>query len=236
MSDASEARLSRPRRRSASQSQLTMKGFSMSPVSACRRLALVATATVAAIAMTTSAAAASQSASGCPAAELSNPFAAWADRADYQLAPDGDVEAGGTSWSLTGGAGAAEGNETFRVGASGDHLFMRLPGSSSAATPRMCIGVESPSYRLFVKRNGGSAASRLVAEVVYDDAAGDEVVVPSGTIYGSGAWAPSQSLPTVVNVLAPQQGNAIDVSLRFTAVGGGVWSVDDVYVDPFFGR
>ena len=208
----------------------------MSPVSACRRLALVACATAAAIAATASPALAAQPASGCPAAELTNPFAAWGDLADYQLAPGGDVEDGGTTLSLTGGADAVEGNESFNVTSSADHLSLRLPGSSSATTARMCIGLESPSYRLFVKRSGGSSASRLVAEVVYDDVNGNEVVVPSGTISADDDWTPSPSLPTVVNVLAPAQGNALDVSFRFTATGGGVWSIDDVYVDPFFGR
>ena len=207
----------------------------MSPVSACRRFALVATATVAAIAVTASPALAGQRPSGCPAAELSNPFAPWGDNADYQMAPGGNVEGGATTWSLSGGAEVVEGNETFYVGDAG-HLSIRLPGSSSATTSRMCIGVESPSYRLFVKRSGGSSSSRLVAEVVYDDADGNKVVVPSGTISGTDAWAPSPSLPTVVNVLAAAQDNAIDVSLRFTAVGGGVWSIDDVYVDPYWGR
>jgi hypothetical protein len=208
----------------------------MSPVSACRRLALVACAAAAAIAGTATPALAAQPASGCPAAELTNPFAPWGDLADYQLAPGGDVEDGGASWSLTGGADAVEGNETFNVTSSADRLSLRLPGSSSATTARMCIGIESPSYRLFVKRSGGSSASRLVAEIVYDDAEGNEVVVPSGTISADDEWMPSPSLPTVVNVLAPAQGNALDMSLRFTAVGGGVWSIDDVYVDPFWGR
>ena len=208
----------------------------MSLVSARRRLALVACTTVAAVAVTASPALAGQPAVGCPAAELTNPFAPWGDLADYHLAPGGDVEDGGKSWSLTGGADAAEGNESFNVTSSADHLSLRLPGSSSATTARMCIGVESPSYRFFVKRSGGSSASRLVTEVVYDDAAGNEVVVPSGKISAGEAWAPSPSLPTVVNVLAPAQGNAIDVSFRFTTEGGGVWSIDDVYVDPFWGR
>jgi len=208
----------------------------MSPVSARSRLAVVAAATVAAIAATASPAMAGQPASGCPAGELSHPFAPWGDLADYQPAPSGDIEDGAASWSLTGGAKVQEGNETFNVTSSADHLSLRLPGSSSAETARMCIGIESPSYRLFVKRNGGSAAGRLVAEVVYDAAAGNEVVVPSGTISATDGWSPSPSLPTVVNTLAPQQGNAIDVSFRFTAVGGGVWSIDDVYVDPYFGR
>jgi hypothetical protein len=196
----------------------------------------VASATVAAVAVTAGPALAAQPARGCPAVALTHPFAAWGDGADYQLAPGGDVEDGAASWSLAGGAGAAEGNETFNVTSSADHVSLRLPGAGSATTARMCIGIESPSYRLFVKRSGGSSASRLVAEVVYDDAAGNAVVVPSGTISGTEAWAPSPSLPTVVNVLAPAQDNAINMSLRFTAVGGGVWSIDDVYVDPYYGR
>ncbi|MBA3747205.1 MAG: hypothetical protein H0W96_06880 [Solirubrobacterales bacterium] len=206
----------------------------MSLVSPCRRLSLAvaAVAVTAAVTVTASPAMASDPAAGCPAAATSNPFAAWGDVADYQLAPGGDIEDGASSWSLTGGAGAVEGSETFAVAGSSDHLSLRLPGVSSATTARMCIDAARPSLRFFAKRLGGSDRGNLLVEVVYDNAAGNEFVATAGSISATEDWAPSASLPTVVSALAAAQGGGIQASIRFTPQGGGIWSVDDVYVDP----
>ena len=200
------------------------------PVSSPLRLSLAVVTTVAAIAGMAGTATASDAVTGCPAAVTSNPFELWGDTADYQLAPAGDIEDGVASWSLTGGARAVEGNETFAVTSSSDHRSLRLPGSASATTARMCIAAEHPSFRFFAKRQGGSAAGRLHVEVVYDDAAGNEVAMSAGEVAPSSQWTPSASLPTMVSEISG--GDAVDVSFRFEAQGGGVWSIDDVYVDP----
>jgi hypothetical protein len=210
----------------------------MSPVLSCRRLAVAGIATLAAVATTAAPAMAGEQAAGCPAAALSNPFSPWADGADYQLAPGGDIEDAGGTWALSGGAEAQEGNETFAVGGSADHLSLSLPEASSATTDRMCIGVEHTSFRFFVRRSGGRASSRLAVEVVVDRANGRERTVTAGVITGSADWAPSPQLPMIVNRLAKHSDNAMDVSLRFQPIGDGpagdaVWSIDDVFVDPY---
>src|ERR1044072_1548692 len=202
----------------------------MSPVSSCRRIAVAGIAT---LATTAAPARAGEQAAGCPAAALSNPFAPWADHADYQLAPGGDIEDSGRSWGLSGGAEAQEGNETFMVGGPGDHRSLRLPGGSSATTDPMCIGVEHTSFRFFVKRSGGSWASRLAVEVIVDRAKGRDLVVSAGAIQGSGDWQPSPQLPMIVNSMAGLD-NAMDVSFRFQPMDrAAAWSIDDVYVDPY---
>lgn len=206
----------------------------MPPVSPCRRLVLVAVAALAAVAATATPALASGAAPGCPAAPTTNPFEPWGDDADYQLAPDGDVEDGAATWSLRGGASVQEGNETFMVASASDHLSLRMPAGSTATTDSMCIGVEHSSFRFFVKRSGGSATfSRLLVEVVVEDTRGRERTLPVGLVSGAGAWAPTSQIPTVVNLLAPLSSNAIDVAFRFRPVGEGTWSIDDVYVDPY---
>jgi hypothetical protein len=201
-------------------------------VSSCRRVTLVIAATVVAIGATAGPALAGGAPAACPSAPVSNPFARWGDLADYSLAPEGDVEST-ASWSLSGGAAAVEGNETFMVTRATDHRSMRLPASGSATTPRMCLGVGHPTFRFFAKRSGGTSISRLIVEVVFDDR-GRELALPVGLIAAPDAdtWAPSVSLPTLADRLAPLLGTAIRMSFRFTPVAGGVWSVDDVYVDP----
>lgn len=207
----------------------------MSSASTCRRLTIAVAATIATVAATAGSALASAPVAGCPAATITNPFTQWGDGADYQLAPGGDVEDSGASWSLSGGAGVAEGNEPFMVTSPTDHLSLRLPAVSTATTRRMCIGAEHDSFRFFAKRTGGTSASRMLVEVVYADASGRQHVTPVGLVQGSGAWAPSPSLPTIANLLAPATTNAIDVAFRFRPQGNGSWSVDDVYVDPMRG-
>ena len=204
----------------------------MSPVSSCRHLAIAIAATLAAAASTAGPALAADAPAGCPAAPSSHPFAPWGDTADYQLAPGGDVEDAGASWSLRGAAAAQEGNETFMVGGPADHLSLRLAGASSATTGPMCIGIEHTSFRFFVKRSGGSALSRLAVDVVVD-VRGRERSLTVGLVSGASRWAPSPQLPMIVNLLAPSNANAIDVSFRFRPYGDAVWSVDDVYVDPW---
>jgi hypothetical protein len=162
---------------------------------------------------------------------LSHPFAPWGDVAEYELAPHGDVEDAAASWSLAGGARSVDGNETFKVTRPSDHVSMSMPAASSATTGRMCIGAAYTTFRFFAKRDGGTASSRLLVEVVIDAGSVSERVLTAGQVSASDAWAPSISLPTVANTLAPA-GGSVDASFRFRPQGAGAWSVDDLYVDP----
>ena len=166
---------------------------------------------------------------GCPVTPTTTPFLQWGDASEYVLAPGGDFEEQGSTWTLDGDARAVEGNEPFQVGAPADHLSLSLPAKGSATTARMCIGVEHRTLRFFAKASRGSGSLRV--EVIY---AGRARTL--GTIGAATAWAPTDVLPTVVNELAPAQGNAIDVAFRFTPRGSASWTIDDVYVDPFRSR
>ena len=166
---------------------------------------------------------------GCPVTPTTTPFAAWGDVSEYVLAPGGDFEEQGSTWTLAGDARAVEGNEPFRVGAPTDHLSLSLPARGSATTAQMCIGVEHRTLRFFAQASRRSGSLRV--EVLY---AGRARTI--GTIDAATAWAPTDVLPTIVNDLAPAQGNAIDVAFRFTPLGSASWTIDDVYVDPFRSR
>jgi hypothetical protein len=202
------------------------------PVSS-RRFTLAVAAAATAFATMAGPAMASGPAGSCPGSALSNPFAQWGDNADYQLAPEGDVESGGATWSTVGGAGAAEGNQTAVVLDPSDHQSMSLPAGSSASMAPMCLGTEHPSFRFFVRRIGGSTISRLLVEVVARDSRGRQWALPSRLVVGSNSWAPSLAMPTRIELLGLLFGETVDVSFRFTPVAGGTWSVDDVYVDPW---
>jgi hypothetical protein len=195
-------------------------------VLSCAAVALAA----AALSTATASASTPVPVAGCPAAPAVHPFTAWQDVADYVLAPDGDLEAGGAPWQLQGGARAVEGNEPFHVRAATDHIALDLPAGSSATTAPMCIGLEHRTMRFF---SVGTTAGELTVEALYTERDGRARSVTLGSVRSRGAWAPTESLPMKVNTLAPSFGNALQVSLRFTPRSSRGFRIDDVFVDPY---
>jgi hypothetical protein len=173
------------------------------------------------------------SAPDCAEESLSQPFLPWADPASYQFAPDGGFEAGGSGWTLSGGAATVAGNESFYVHDAGDTQSLRLPAGSSATSPTVCVGIEHPTIRVFA-RNAGSPFSSVSAEVLFETASGQVLSAPIGVIAGGASWQPSAPMPIVANLLALLPGEHTPVAFRFTAHGGGgSWKLDDLYVDPY---
>jgi hypothetical protein len=193
----------------------------------------LATLAIAAVAgASVPAAAQAAGATGCPDAPTSHPFAPWGDGAPYLLAPNGDLENGGSAWSLGRGAAVVEGNESFRVSSPADHRSLALRAGSSATTASMCIGVEHRTMRFFLKRTAASRKSMLDVDVLYTNAGGRPRSLRIGRIGAGRTWTASPIIALVVNKLAAARDNAMQVSFRFTPRSGGV-AIDGVYVDPY---
>ena len=163
-------------------------------------------------------------------------FKPWGDSHSYVLAPDGGFEAGGAGWSLSGGAATVAGNESFYLNDSGDSRSLSLPAGSSAASPPICMSLDTPIFRLFA-RNTGDPQAGLRVEASYK-LLGLLRTKTLSTVYAGPSWAPSQqmstvlTLSTIVGTLIPSS-----IQIRITPVGsGGQWLVDDLYVDPFARR
>lgn len=172
------------------------------------------------------------SAPSCDVQSVSQPFLPFADFAQYTPAPDGGLEQGGSSWTMSGGAQVVADNESYQAGGDADASSLSLPAGSSATTAPMCVGIEHPDMRFFVKRSGGWLLSSLRVEALYEDAAGNEHSLTIANVGGSSAWRPSPVVPIVVNLLALLPGDHTPVAFRFTPNDNASWSVDDVYVDP----
>jgi hypothetical protein len=171
-------------------------------------------------------------AENCAPEELSQPFLPWADSDQYTLAPDGGLEEGGSTWSLEDGADVISGNESHYVRDAGDSHSLKLPAGSSATSDAMCVGIEHPTIRLFI-RNTGSAFSALKVKVHFVDAAGNAHALPIGFVTGDSDWRPTNRIAIRVNNLV-EPGEYTPVAFEFTPVGsGGSWRIDDVYVDPY---
>lgn len=173
------------------------------------------------------------SAQACTYSGAEAVFSPWEDQRSYVLAPEGGFEGGGSGWQLSGGAAVVEGNESYYLNDAGDTKSLSLPAGSSAVSPAVCMSIDTPSIRL-VARNTGDPSARLRVEATYK-LLGLVRTKTEGTIQAGSAWAPTQSvstvltLSTIVGTLIPSS-----IQIRFTPIdASGRWQVDDIYVDPF---
>jgi len=179
-----------------------------------------------AIAMAVSAAPASAGLGlACPSA-TSTPFAGWKDYANYAFAPDGGFESGGSGWSLSGGARAVSGNESFYVHSNTDKVSLSLPKGASATSPAMCISLLSSKMRFLARGDSGASVK---VQIVYRGLLSSVLgIFDGGTISAAGSWKPSPEIGMLGGTLPLLTAS---VSFRFTAVGGNA-AIDDVYLDP----
>src|SRR5207302_8253622 len=119
-------------------------------------------------------------------------------------------------------------------GSASDSHSLALPPGSSATSPASCTSIYHPTVRLFV-RNTGSSSSRLRVQALYPGLLGGVSTATIGSVSGSSAWAPSQSMTLLLsNLLATLSLSQTVIAFRFTpADSTGHWSIDDVYLDPF---
>jgi hypothetical protein len=157
-------------------------------------------------------------------------FAPLGDDHDYMLIPGGTFEAGTAAWSGFG-AFTTEGNEPFYVTSASDHRSLVLVSGVSVKTPPMCYDAGDPHLRLFVVNHGNPGAG-LQVTVVVRSVLGVLQTLDGGTVYNDGTWQLSDPIRlSVSNLLGAVATDSI--TLKFTAVGlGGVWQIDDAYLDP----
>lgn len=201
----------------------------LNPVSRTHRARFIGVVVVAALAM----AAFAGSAQACSYPGAKQVFSRWGDQQNYVLASDGGFEAGGSGWSLSGGSKVVAGNESYYLNGSADSKSLSLPANSSAASPPVCMAIDTPSFRLMA-RNTGDPTSRLRVEAVYNLLGLVRTKVVSDITAGSD-WAPTRSvstvlgLSTIVGTLIPSS-----IQIRITPLDAkGEWQVDDLYIDPF---
>lgn len=167
-------------------------------------------------------------ASRCSGRVIEQPFAQFGDLADYFLAPDGDLSAGGAGWERRGAEVVAE-NDPFWVHGGDTPAAVWLDSGASATSPPICVTLDDPTMRFFA-RSAGGPSGQLAVDVLYTDADGAPQELRIGTVGADEApeWAPVAPLAIVANT------TEMDVRFRFTAVGAGSeWLIDDVFVDPY---
>lgn len=171
----------------------------------------------------------------CGFGEPSPVFAAWGDEATYTLAPQGDLSAT-DEWTLDKEATVVPSADPF----SGAGQSLELAKGAEAATPAMCVNLDHPTIRFFIKGQGGNEKSRLEVEVLYEDFGGHVKHLKIAKLRAGSEWRPSIIVPMYMNRLALASPDGLTaVAFRFKAQGlqkDETLSISSLYVDPFRNR
>jgi hypothetical protein len=171
----------------------------------------------------------------CGYGDPSYRFAAWGDDASYVLAPQGDLSAT-AGWTLDKEATVVPSADPF----SGAQHSLQFAKGAEAATPAMCVTVDHPTIRFFIRDRGGNEKSQLKVDVLYEDFGGHVKHLTIAKLRAGSEWEPSVIVPMYMNVLALASPSGVTaVAFRFKAEGlqkGETLSISSLYVDPFRSR
>ena len=167
----------------------------------------------------------------CGYGEPSSMFAAWGDDETYVLAPQGDLAAS-DGWTLNKQATVIPSADPF----SGAKNSLQFVKGAQAATPAMCVNLDNPTIRFFVRDLGGNDKSQLKIDVLYEDLDGHVKHLTVARVRAGGEWQPSVILPIYMNILALASPSGVTaVAFRFKAEGlqkDETLSISALYVDP----
>jgi hypothetical protein len=162
-------------------------------------------------------------------------FAPWGDNAMYTLAPQGDLSAT-DGWTLNKQATVAPSADPF----SGARQSLQFAKGAEAATPAMCVNLDNPTIRFFVRDLGGNGKSQLKVDVLYEDFSGHVKHLTIAKLRAGSEWQPSVILPMYMNMLAlASPSDLTAVAFRFKAEGlqkDETLSISSLLVDPFSSR
>jgi hypothetical protein len=167
----------------------------------------------------------------CGHGDASSMFAAWGDDAAYVLAPQGDLAAS-NGWTLNKQATVVPSADPF----SGAQNSLEFVKGAEAATPAMCVNLDNPTIRFFVRDLGGNDKSQLKVDVLYEDIDGHVKHLTVARLRAGSEWQPSVILPICMNILALASPSGVTaVAFRFKAEGlqkDETLSISGLYVDP----
>lgn len=207
-----------------------------------RRLTLMVTTAVCGLAAASAPAHAGalvKSAGSCVPDSISQQFLRWNDPLSYTSVRGGSMEdVLLPGWTLSS-ASVVAGNEPFYIRAKSDARSLHIAPGGSVQTATMCVGVDSITLRFFARSRNGLLAlppSRLKVEVLVETAKGEVLTLPLGVLSPGTTWRPSLPLPVIADLVPLLPGSKTPMAFRFTPSGTSDWWIDDVYVDPRFGR
>jgi len=175
-----------------------------------------------------SALAATSSPASCPGQTFSQTFAAYGDTNEYTLVQGGNFNTASEGWELSKGARIINGSDPN--GSAGG--ILDLPSGAVAVSPPVCVTLEYPTAKVFVRDVNGSEG--VAVGLAY---AGTSRTVASpqnvGQVHGQQtAWTLSNPINVQPQIAGPNEGTR---EARFVFTAGGNTSefqLSGLYVDP----
>lgn len=104
----------------------------------------------------------------------------------------------------------------------------------------MCVNLDNPTIRFFIRDTGGNGKSKLKVDVLYEDFGGKVKHLTIAKLKAGTEWEPSTILPMYFNMLAlASQSGVTAVAFKFKAEGlqkDETLAISGLYVDPFQSR
>ena len=107
------------------------------------------------------------------------------DDASYVLAPQGDLSAT-DGWTLDKQATVVPSADPF----SGAQQSLQFAKGAEAATPAMCVTLDHPTIRFFIRDRGGNEKSQLKVDVLYEDFDGHVKHLTIAKLRAGSEWEP----------------------------------------------
>jgi len=168
----------------------------------------------------------------CDYPQATQAFLPWGDNSYYSLAPDGDFSTSG-EWTLNPQATDVSGADPY----SGAQNSLQLASAGQAVTPAMCVNVNDPTIRFFVRDLNGNGSADVRVGVLFQGRSGAIDDLTIGWVRAGSSWQPSSIVPILVNQLAAASPSGeTAVAFVFTAEGlaqNESIGVSSLYVDPF---
>jgi hypothetical protein len=160
----------------------------------------------------------------CAPEPTSQPFTHLGDYNSYFLAEGGDFE-GTMRWTTSGPAGVqASINPVDANGA----LAAKLSSDGSVSSPPICVDALRPHLRFGALARSGTGVLRV--DAVHENG----TKTPLGRVSADAFrdWATTPMIP-LGDALAIPAGDSRKIRLRISAIAGGDWLIDAVYIDPY---
>ncbi len=179
--------------------------------------------------------AAGPASAACATTPTKKAFSSFGDQRDYSLLPGGGFESGTTSGWALGSSSIVSGNESFLIGQKTDARSLAVPAKSVVVSPKFCVGIEHPTFRIFAKKRSGTWQTVLV-KLRWTDAKGKVNDTTVGALNGSdyAAWKPTPSFKLAETLPLWQSGQTLTAQIVLDPEDyGGDWQIDDIYIDPY---
>ena len=99
-------------------------------------------------------------------------------------------------------------------------------------TAQICVTIQDPQLRVFVRNTGDPKAQLMVQAVNFDPSSGKMKTTDLGSITGSSSWTLSNPVLFKAAIQPGSDGTGLLGFMFSPKDASGSWQIDDLYIDP----